>query len=230
MKMLATRRLFAAAAFLIALSATVQAASLTVVNVSAPAINCVFNTNCTVTVTDHVSDIPMSNQITGKARLQSRTDTGAPGSPAAGKTGYQYRVDMTEAVAIGEFACVTDLEVDFGPVSKLQYNNTGPLDDVFVVTHGGIGKIGLASATETNNIITFSFSQPVCAGDAPGKGVTSFFFGLASTHAPKSVTAHVAIAGLLPSDTPVPAQAPNHGIEKPLHLAPLNLQVAPTKQ
>ena len=78
MNMLAMRGLFAAA-FLIALSAAAQAASLTVVEVNAPAINCVFNTGCTVTVTDHVSDIPMPNNITGKARLQSRTDTGAPG-------------------------------------------------------------------------------------------------------------------------------------------------------
>ena len=169
MKMLATRGLFSAV-FLIALSAAAHAASLTLDSASAPAINCDFNTNCTVTVTDHVSDIPMPNQITGKARLQSRTDTGAPGSPAAGKTGYQYRVDMTEAVALGEFACVTDLEVDFGPVSKLQYNASGPLDDVFVVTRGDLGKIGLMSATETNNIITFGFSPAGLCGRRPGQG------------------------------------------------------------
>jgi hypothetical protein len=208
MKMMATRGVYPAAVFLIAsVSAAAHAASLTVVDVNAPAINCVFHTNCAITL--------------------SRTYTAGPGSPAAGNTGYQYRVDLTQAVAVGDFVCVTDLEVDFGPATRLQYNTTGPLDDVFVITHGGLGTIGLASATETNNVITFNFSQPVCAGASPGKGVTSFFFGLASTHAPKSVTAHVAIPGLLPSDTPVPAQAPNHGIEKPLHLAPL--PVAPTK-
>jgi hypothetical protein len=211
MEMLVTRGVCPAAVFLIALvSGAAQAASLTVVDVNAPAINCVFHTNCAITVSDHVSDIPMPNQITGKARLQSRTYTAGPGSPAAGNTGYQYRVDLTQAVPTGEFACVTDLEVDFGPATKLQYNTTGPLDDVFVITHGGLGTIGLSSATETSNVITFNFSQPICAGDSPGKGATSFFFGLASTHAPKSVTAHVAVSGLLPSDTPVPAQAPNN--------------------
>ena len=38
----------------------VSAAPLRVVNVSAPAINCVFNPSCTVTVNDTSDNIPMS--------------------------------------------------------------------------------------------------------------------------------------------------------------------------
>src|SRR5450755_4592131 len=95
-----------------------QAASLSFVNVTAPAINCVFNTPCTVTVTDSVDTIAVPAGLwTGTARLQSRTFVGAAGSPAAGKTAYEYRVDLTQAVSDGEVPCVTDIAIDFGPVT-----------------------------------------------------------------------------------------------------------------
>ncbi len=113
---------------------------------------------------------------------------------------------MTQATAIGDSACITSMDIDFGPVSKLQYNKVGPTDDVFVVTKGGLGTIGLASAELNGGVITFTFSQPVCAADAISKGQTTFFFGLASIHAPTKVTAEVEVPGLGPVD--VNARAP----------------------
>ena len=201
------------AAALLAASAAAQAASLTVVTVAAPDINCVFETDCTIVVTDSVGNIPIPNIVSGAARLQSRTFEGKPGAPAAGKFGYEYRVDLTSAVTNAEFSCVTDLEVDFGPVTKLQYNKAGPDDDVYVVTKGGLGTIGLLSAEQTGNVITFTFSQPVCAAsnwaDPPGaKGQTTFFFGLTSATAPRAIVAHVGAPGLDPLD--VKARAPTH--------------------
>src|SRR4051812_30540124 len=95
------------------------AAPLTVVTVSAPDINCVFETDCTVVVTDSIGSIPVPS-ITGRARLQSRPFAGKAGAPAAGKTAYEYRLDLTQATAVGDVACVTGLNVDFGPVTKLQ--------------------------------------------------------------------------------------------------------------
>ncbi len=190
------------------LTSVAGAAPLTVVKVAAPDINCVFETDCTVIVTDSVGNIALPG-ITGIARLQSRTFAGQPGAPGAGTTAYEYRVDLTQATAIGDVACVTGLEVDFGPVTKLQYNNVGPADDVFVVTKGGLGKIGLASAEQNRNIITFTFSQPVCAADTSGPGDTTFFFGLASIHPPKSIVASVEAPGVFP-DLDVKARAPGH--------------------
>ena len=184
------------------------AAPLTVVKVAAPDINCVFETDCTIVVTDSVGPIAVP-AITGTARLQSRTFPGKPGAPGDGKTGYEYRVDLTQATALGDQACVTGLDVDFGPVTKLQYNKVGPLDDVFVITKGGLGTIGLASADQNGNIITFTFSQPVCAADSSGPGQTTFFFGLASTHPPKGVVAKVEAPGVFPA-IDVKARAPNH--------------------
>ena len=182
------------------------AAPLNVVTVSAPEINCIYETDCTVTVTDTVAAITLPS-MTGAGRLQSRTFAGQAGAPAAGKTGYEYRLDMTQATAIGDVACVTGLEVSFGPITKLQYNKVGPVDDVFVVTKGGLGSIGLASAEQDRNIITFTFSQPVCAADTSGPGKSTFFFGLTSTHTPKGIVAKVEVPAFDPVD--IKARAPD---------------------
>ena len=195
-------------AILCSLTSVAGAAPLTVVKVAAPDINCVFETDCTIVVTDSVGNIPIPN-ATGTARLQSRTFTGQAGAPGAGKTGYEYRLDLTQATAVGDVACVTALDVNFGPVTKLQYNKVGPTDDVFVVTKGGLGTIGLASAVQNRNIITFTFSQPVCAADSSGPGHTTFFFGLASIHSPKPIVATVEAPGVFP-DLDVKARAPDH--------------------
>jgi hypothetical protein len=184
------------------------AAELSIVAVAAPAINCVFETDCTVTVTDSVSNIPIPNLVAGVARLQSRTFPGKTGAPAAGKTGYEYRLDLTSAVTDAEFSCITDLALDFGPLVQLQYNNAGPADDVYVITKGGVGKIGLFAAERNGNVVTFVFNQPVCAGASPNTGDATFFFGLTSNFAPHGVTAKVGVPGLLPIN--VAARAPAH--------------------
>ena len=183
------------------------ATSLSIVTVSAPEINCIYETDCTVTVTDTVANITLPS-MTGNGRLQSRTFAGKAGAPAAGKTGYEYRLDMTQATAIGDVACVTGLEVNFGPITKLQYNKTGPVDDVFVITKGGLGSIGLASAEQDRGVITFTFSQPVCAADTSGPGKTTFFFGLTSAHTPKGIVAKVEVPAFDPVD--IKTRAPDH--------------------
>ena len=207
-----------------------NAAALSFVNVAAPAINCIFNATCTITVTDSVGAIPFSpGTATGKGILQTRTYKGMPGTPGAGLTGYEYRIDMTQAVSPGEAPCITDLAVDFGPVTKLKYKAGDPKTyDVFVITKGGIGTVPLFDVEQTGSVIDFVPNQPICAGVTPGTGLSSYFFGLASTYAPKAVTAHVGWPGLLPLD--VAARAPAHlHILKPIW--PLKpLKVAPVRK
>ena len=70
------------------------------------------------------------------------------------------------------------------------------------------GTIGLASAEQNGAIITFTFTQPICAGTAPGQGQSSFFFGLASTGALTVVTAKVEALG--DAEIKVRAGAPTH--------------------
>jgi hypothetical protein len=179
---------------------------LKVVNVSAPDINCVFNPPCTVMVNDTLDNITLSTGGTGF--LQSRTFAGNPGSPAAGLYAYEYRIDLRKAVGATAISCLDSVTFDFGPVvSTLDYNGDGKGDQVFVVTSGGIGTIGIVSADQSGSKITFKFTAPVCEGGAPGKGESTFFWGLVSKTAPHFVTAKVHETG---GDTHnVQARAPN---------------------
>lgn len=157
-----------------------HAVPLGVVTVGAPAINCIFNTTCTVTVTDSIGNITLPSN-TSAGRLQSRTFVGSAGAPAAGLRGYDYRVDMTQAHGNN---CVLQLRIDFGPIVSEQYNGGGPLDQVFVVTSGGLGSVGIASASRVGNEVTFVF-----AGGGVCQGQTSYFFGLTASGPPVGTTA-----------------------------------------
>jgi hypothetical protein len=86
----------------------------------------------------------------------------------------RYRLDLTNAAG-NAGACATMLTVGFGPiVSTLDYNHDGLTgDQVFVTTVGGVGTIGLASASQTGRLITFHFQTPVCPGALPGGGKSS---------------------------------------------------------
>ena len=157
-----------------------QAAPLSVVDVAAPAINCVFNTTpipnvpppaCQVVVNDSIGVFTPPGDI-GTARLQSRTYPGTAPAPAAGDMAYVYRVDLTTVKGVTAANCVTKLALKFGPVVKLPYGASGAAD-IFVVTTGGLGSVKIASAYQIGGTITFSFAAPVCPGD------TTYFFGLA---------------------------------------------------
>lgn len=184
-------RTLAIVLFVLLTGSIAQAVPLKVVKVGAPAINCVFNSTCTVVVNDTSDNVTLSTGGTGF--FQSRTYTGKPGSPAAGLFAYEYRLDLRNAVGLTAIGCVDWISMDFGPVvSSLDYNGDGMKgDQVFVVTSGGIGTIGIASANQSGNKITFKFTSPVCSGGNPGKGDTSFFWGLVSKTGPQFVTAKV---------------------------------------
>ena len=171
----------------------IAAAPLRVVSVSAPAINCVFNPSCTVSVQDSSDNIPMSTGGTGF--FQSRTFVGAPGAPAPWANVYEYRIDLRNAVGATAISCIDWMKFDFGEVASLDFNSDSRPDQVFVVTGGGIGTIGIASAIQTGNNIKFNFTSPICSGGAPGKGDSSFFWGLVSKTSPKLVSATLHEAG-----------------------------------
>lgn len=151
-----------------------QAASLSVVTVAAPAVNCVFSANCTVTVSDtagHFKDTAYGVN----AFLQSRTYAGQPGTPAAGLTAYEYRVALDKQ-AFSE--CLVGLTFDFGPVKQLPYPGHPPAH-VFVTTQGGIGEVAIKSAEQDGNLITLTFDNYLCPGQS------TYFFGLVATGAPE---------------------------------------------
>lgn len=164
-----------------------KAAPLKIVNVGAPAINCVFSTSCSVRVKDTKEDVRLSTG--GKGVLQTRTFKGASGSPADGLYAYEYRLDLTDAVGTKP-SCIDWISLSFGPVvNRLNFGGDARPDQVFVITTGGIGSIGLASALETRGTIRFRFRSPVCSGTSTAKGASTFFFGLVSTSDPENITA-----------------------------------------
>lgn len=185
----------------------VEPGALAVESVNAQAINCLFSAGCAaVTPTDSVADISAAPGVTGSARLQTRTFVGVPGTAAAGKTAYQYRVDLSQVVSSADAPCVTDVTVDLGPTVQLNYDGTGTPGDAYVVSQGGLGTIGIFSAIRIGNKVAFTFNQPICAGASGGTGQSSQFFGVTSASAPKAVTAKAGWPGTVGLD--VGARAP----------------------
>src|SRR5256885_5702471 len=120
---------------LVLLSCAAQAQVLKVVEVGAPAINCVFQTDCNIPVTDSVGNLLFATLTPGTAWLQSRTFAGEAGAPGVGTTGYEYRLSMTQTS--GNADCVIGFTLNFGPSKQLPYKNNA-LADVYVITSGGL--------------------------------------------------------------------------------------------
>lgn len=157
-------------------------AGLNVVTTSAPQINCVFSTTCSVTVTD------MASPIFNGGFVQSRVFQGQPGSPAAGKWVYEYRVDLTNSVGILSVSYVTQLIVPFGATLSYDYNfDANATDQVFVVTHGGLGTIGLSSAGTFFGLVGLNYASPIYEGTGSTPGQTSYFVGMVSQYPPHVV-------------------------------------------
>jgi hypothetical protein len=189
-----------------------QPVSLKIVKAASHTIDCVFKsgTDCTGGGTAGSAGVSIFSLAgaTGNALMQNSTALAAPNTPGAGRTVYFYRVDLTEVSAIGDFACITDITIDFGPIVSLQYGGSGPPGDVFVVTQGGTGSIGLSSAMQTGRNITFTFEQPICAASAPARGEASFSFGLTAATGPRPSNAALSQPGVVESlaaGTEVPA-------------------------
>ncbi len=194
-----------AAAIVASLAPAARAGALKIVEVAAPPVNCVFHPSCTVGVVDSTGKIPL-NFAAGSPFLQSRTFTGAPGTPAAGFTGYEYRIDRTSAA--GAVDCLLGLVVDFGPVETLPYK-AGTTAQVYVVTQGGLGSVGVTSAEQDGEVIQFAFAKPLCVENTVGHGVSTYFFGLVSQSPPHKVAAGMwgfGTSGFISLD----ARAPNH--------------------
>ena len=133
------------------------------------------------------TEIPLQG-INGKAVLQSRVIRAAPGSRAAGRFAYEYRIDLSQATTFADVSCLLNLSVKFGPIEKLPYAAGAPgvaLRDVYSIKQGvPANQLGFSSAVQTGDLVTFTFERPVCAGDGRTPGDTTFAFGLASRDAP----------------------------------------------
>jgi hypothetical protein len=192
---------------LTALTLTLPLFGYTVVNTSAPQINCVFTTAspCSVSGTDMVSTLPNGGKV------QSRVFQSSPYSAAAGKWVYEYRLIMTDAYSYGYPPYISGMSIwNWGTVSAHDYNFDGTAtDQVFNITSGGLGVKGVASAYAWWGTTYFNLSAPVYAGSAPGYGESSYFFGLVSPYAPATKSATVQIDDISGGSATVNVYAPN---------------------
>jgi hypothetical protein len=185
MEILHIVRWSAVAALMATSCAMANADKLKIVEVAAPAINCVFVPLCSVIPTDSTAAIPLAFTA-GNPFLQSRTFFGVAGTPGSGHTAYEYRVDLRSAG--GDVNCLLGLVVNFGPIVRLPYR-PGQVGDVYVIAQGGLGSVGIKSAEQDGSVITFEFARPMCVGTNVGAGESTFFFGLASNFPPHAMTA-----------------------------------------
>lgn len=200
-----------------ALAAPAAAVPLEIVEVAAPAINCVFDADCRITVTDTSAPITLPG-ASGEGFLQSRTaPRGESGTTGRGFFPYEYRIDLRPIGGLTALPCITELALDFGPVQPLDYDGDGDAEEVFVVTAGGLGTVAPASADRVGDRITFRFAPAVCAGNRPGAGESTFFFGLAAAGPPRAVTAQavVSLGGVLDLAARSPGGGPGGGGRPP---------------
>jgi hypothetical protein len=196
-----------AAAVLLLGSFAARAQPLIVAEIEAPAINCVFHPLCAFTVSDSVGFIPLPYLVApNTAFLQSRTVTGEPGTLVAGKAGYIYRISLTQAV--GSADCLGGLVLNFGPAFRLPFK-PNQLADVFVITGGGLGSIGLKSATRFDDVIVFELAKDLCLAGGPNLHNTTFFFGLVANAGSMTTSAQIFSTGNPPLYS-VAARVPAH--------------------
>ena len=80
---------------------------LDLATVSAPGINCKFDNDCTITVTDTTDHFTVG-PTSGDAFLQSRTfPPGEAGTAAAGLHAYLYRIDLRQLAGLTARPCIT---------------------------------------------------------------------------------------------------------------------------
>jgi hypothetical protein len=177
-----------------ALSATAFALPLRFVDSEAKNIDCIFNIKCKVAAHDRSESIALPAGVSGKAYLHSRTFKGGLHSTAAGKTAYQYRVNLRQASSMSEAPCITGVILTFGPVTQLPYSGLGNLDDVHVIKSDNPDAIGLFAVEKTGNSIALTFRRPVCAAiPGNGQGAESRFFGMTSNRPPKTMLVNIVL-------------------------------------
>src|SRR5215204_3924885 len=149
-----------------------RAAPLSVVNVGAPAINCVFNTNCVVVADDTTNLITLPNG-TGTGFLQTRVITGGTGSLAAGLFVYEYRIDLRGIVASNTQPCLTNL-------IRNVTNNVVRFTNTVVCTTNRGGHVRCQTnrvPVLTNTVVTSVTNRVPCPGTAPCITELSINFG-----------------------------------------------------
>jgi len=166
---------------------------LRMARVSAPDINCIFDQDCEITVSDSSADIEFPN-AEGVGVLQSRTlPQGESDTAAEGLYGYEYRIDLREMTAGSERPCILAMRMNFGPLVPIDYDQDDVLEDFYVVVEGGIGTEVPEIATQVGDLVTVDFGNGICVGD-PIEGISgesTVFIGFTSRRPNRAAIAEI---------------------------------------
>jgi Right handed beta helix region len=198
-------RAFISAMTLCLAVATAHAVPLNLVRVDASALNRVFDTDGKITPHNFTEPFTLQH-TTGSAFLQSqRLPPGEKGTRGEGLFAYLYRLDLSKLKGSNDAPCIHGLSIDFGPVEPLDYNGDERRDDGFIIADGGPGTLPPHSAERLGDTVIFHFSPVLCAARI-SSGDATFFFGLATKHAPTIV--EVQLRDTYQIDTPLKTEAP----------------------
>ena len=183
-----------------------RAQVLDMADVSAPAINCVFDSDCVWPPADFADHFVLTGAL-GDAFLQSRTfPAGQPNTLGEGLHPYLYRINLSKLTGATALPCVLALRIPFGEPVPLDYDGDGGAEDGFVITAGVAPGVDPVSVERTGRWITIRYDGELCAGSSPGSGDSSLFVGFASQFPPSPVTAF--LRDTLGSDFELEARAP----------------------
>jgi hypothetical protein len=156
------------------LTAASQAATLISTNVDALTLGCAFNTNCTNIVEVDVSPITLPG-ATGTAFLETRVIRGERGAPAAGLSGYLYRLDLTgitpsqtnqQPCFTNVTRCFTNVVVGFTNVVTCRTNPGGAFvfcsTNVFPASNVVFCVTNFVPATNFVRCVTTSSGELIC--------------------------------------------------------------------
>ena len=172
---------------------TIDGQDLRIVEVSAPQINCVFDRDCRITVSDFTEQfsLPFAQ---GTGFLQSRQfPVGEAGTKAEGLYPYLYRVDLSQMHNESEKRCIKTISFDFPAPVALPYSakRKDKLGHVFVVTKNALGGVKPTRAVLDGKTVQLHFKDLCTAGPNDNQGRDSFFFGMASKSAPATTKARL---------------------------------------
>jgi hypothetical protein len=152
-----------------------SAAPLAIANVSRSQANCAFDAACKGVSTDTSANLRYYMQGTD-AQIRTRTLSGVTGSAAAGKTGYEYQIDLSAVPQNGGSECIFGMVLGSPAVDQVNYGGNGATG-LYLVTSGGTGTIAPTGASvPAPGLVEIDFGG---AGICPGE--VSLAFGLSSS-------------------------------------------------
>ena len=135
--------------------------------VSAAELDCMFSKDCTALNSTVESTFTLSD-TTGTGLLRTyKPKMGTVGTTGAGLYNYNYQFDLSDVISTTH--CISSVELDFGPIVPLDYDNDGALEYAYVIVSGGTGTVAPSSVEQSNDNVRVNFETGLCGGASAGQ-------------------------------------------------------------